>query len=170
MAGVRRNSPTSRREQRAASEREKLRRERSKRQREKEQEAREKLTELAEVAAVAKSIQRAEFAEELERYQIATVQALLENQRELDAAEQRLQTTLGEAAVLPDGRRVFRTENGLRVFDSDGAEVGADELDPDIIPDNKPRWETYSEDKAEHERLTRDSREPNALPRRTATA
>ncbi|MCE8006407.1 hypothetical protein [Aestuariivita sp.] len=51
---------------------------------------------------------------------------------------------LEQAYVMEDGRRVFRTEDGGQVFDEFGQEVGAMEIDPMMIPDTAPTWETYS--------------------------
>jgi DNA repair ATPase RecN len=49
---------------------------------------------------------------------------------------------LGKAHVLPDGRRVFETEDGLRVFDEHGRELDASTISPEEIEDSRPRWET----------------------------
>lgn len=58
---------------------------------------------------------------------------------------------LDDAYELPDGRRVFKTEDGLRVFDEHGVEVGASDVLPDAIEDYRPSWEAFS---AEQDRRT----------------
>lgn len=46
-----------------------------------------------------------------------------------------------KAHVLPDGRRVFESEDGLRVFAEDGTELSADTITPDEIEDWLPKAE-----------------------------
>ena len=79
----------------------------------------------------------------IDAYETATVAALLENEEAREAAHIELRALLDRAAVLPDGRRVFRTEDGRQVFDERGNEVDREELDPNSIPDHVPRWEVY---------------------------
>lgn len=86
-------------------------------------------------------------------HQTALVQALVANREEREQAQQRLDEMLGEAFVLPDGRRVFRTQDGLRVFDEDGEEVPLDDLDPDMIEDWRPDAESFFDTRAEFEAL-----------------
>lgn len=52
---------------------------------------------------------------------------------------------LDKAYVLPDGRRVFKSEDGERVYDEYGMEVGRDVIDPAMIPDHVQRWEGYQD-------------------------
>ena len=60
---------------------------------------------------------------------------------------------LDRAHVLPDGRRVFETEDGQRVIDENGQEVSPDVITPEEIADSRPRAETYLEAWAEEQRL-----------------
>ncbi|GAA4170865.1 hypothetical protein GCM10023069_29570 [Shinella granuli] len=81
------------------------------------------------------------FNAKLDLYGTATVDALMENEKELAAVREELQGLLAKAYVLPDGRRVFRTEDGMRVFDEHGVEVK--DIDPMIIEEWRPAWERY---------------------------
>ena len=81
----------------------------------------------------------------LDHYDAATVEALLDNERQLTEVRQQIDVMLGRAYVLPDGRRVFKTEDGLRVFDEHGLELSADDIDPNAIEDWRPRYEGYAE-------------------------
>ncbi|WP_067338014.1 SHOCT domain-containing protein [Stappia indica] len=83
------------------------------------------------------------FRVELDSYDTATIAALQENERELAAVRERLDGLLLKAHVLPDGRRVFKTEDGTRVFDEFGHEVEASILAPEEVSDARPSWETY---------------------------
>lgn len=116
-----------------------------------ENERREKLEERLENNAaafatgmvVATQMQIEAFELKLDRYEEATVAALIENQEQLDAVNARIFAMLNQAYVLDDGRRVFRTEDGTQVFDEFGEEVGPDEIDPALIGDEFPTWEAF---------------------------
>ena len=98
----------------------------------------------------------AEFKVKLDTYDAKTVEALIENQEALDAVRRRLDEMLDKAHVLPDGRRVFKTQDGQRVFDEQGQEVRPETLDPAAIDDRKPRWERFKADKDARTRLDHD--------------
>lgn len=99
------------------------------------------------------------FRVELDRYDTATVAALQLNGEALDAVQERMEKLLAKAYVLPDGRRIFKTEDGTRVFDEFGAELGRDEIDPAMIEDARPSWETYKPELDEKNRLLAERRE-----------
>lgn len=129
----------------AADQRIHLRRQEEERaRRERESDARNDEAELLDVAmTVVAAGEVAQFRRELDRYDAATVAALQDNEQELSELRERLSTLLGQAHVLPDGRRVFKTEDGLRVFDEHGRQVDASTIDPDMIENWRPRWESY---------------------------
>ncbi|MCB1392913.1 MAG: hypothetical protein KDJ71_06815 [Nitrobacter sp.] len=85
----------------------------------------------------------AEFRVQLDEYDTATVGALIENQEAIDAVRARIDAMLEEAHVLPDGRRVFKTKDGTRVFDEYGKEVATKIVDPDAIDERHPTWEAF---------------------------
>lgn len=101
----------------------------------------------------------AELETQIALHDQAIIEALTENEERLAAADRRVAKLLGEARVLPDGRRVFKTEDGLRVFDEFGQEVGADDVDPQSIEDVRPRWETYSADQKVRDGLIEERQE-----------
>lgn len=83
------------------------------------------------------------FTSKLDRYDSVTVEALMENRVLLDKAREQLDAMLTEAHVLPDGRRVFKTRDGTRVFDEHGAELKPDAIDPNLIDETRPHWEEF---------------------------
>lgn len=83
------------------------------------------------------------IAERLAEHQEAVIEALQDNRDELDTSEERLEDLLGQAHVLEDGRRVFKTEDGLRVFDESGVELSPATVDARDIEEWRPRAETY---------------------------
>lgn len=100
-----------------------------------------------------------EFWVELDHYDTATITALQENERELLIARENLDKLFAKAHVLPDGRKVFETQDGLRVFDQFGQEVPADVIKPDEIDDSRPRWETAKAAIEEHRALLNERAE-----------
>lgn len=89
----------------------------------------------------------AAFRVRLDRWDAANMEAILDLQDDLTDAQSQLRRTLAQAFVLPDGRRVFRTEDGLQVFDEHGADVSA-AVDSDSIEAFRPSWEQFQADQA----------------------
>jgi hypothetical protein len=85
--------------------------------------------------------QIAAFRERLDRYDTVTVEALMENQNALDEVHGKIEAMRAQAYSLPDGRKVFKTTDGRRVFDENGAAISKETLDPDAIEDGRPKWE-----------------------------
>lgn len=108
---------------------------------------------FALAGALVLTAQAEDLRTRIDHYDAATVAALQENEQHLRAAQVRLEALLDRAFVLPDGRRVFRTEDGTQVFDEHGNEVTRDDLDPAEIPDHYPSWETYETQLEEARRL-----------------
>lgn len=105
--------------------------------------AEDDLTTLAADVALATPAQINRLKVRLDHYDEATVIALMENQKKLDAINATLQAMLEQAYVMEDGRRVFMTEDRTRVFDELGQEVTADELDFNMIGPDNPTWEEF---------------------------
>ena len=125
--------------------------------RERKEEIEDEAAELSDFAmAVVSMAEVDEFKIELDRYDTATVAALQENEYQLTVARERLDLIFARAHVLPDGRRVFKTEDGLRVFDERGQELTAEVTDPLDIADERPRWETAKQAIDKLEALTEE--------------
>ncbi|MEM6466213.1 MAG: hypothetical protein AAF679_06890 [Pseudomonadota bacterium] len=114
---------------------------------EKEKQARgEARSELLDLMANAPSAaQAAAFRSRLDHWDAANMEAILDLQEALTAAQDQVRRTLAQAFVLTDGRRVFRTEDGLRVFDEHVIDLSA-EIDPDSIEAFRPSWERFQAD------------------------
>ncbi|HEY3696765.1 hypothetical protein [Phenylobacterium sp.] len=135
-------------------------REDEERQEKKEENERKEVAE--EVIAHATKSDIANFTVTLDRYDEATVSALMENGVELRAAQERVDKMLLKAHTLPDGRKVFLTEDGTRVFDQHGTELKANEVKPDEIDPHLTRWETFRHAKHDEQRLTDEREELHA--------
>ncbi len=91
------------------------------------------------VAATTEQVEA--FRERLDRYDTATVHALMENERQLDEARKRQDELVAKAYDLPDGRKVFKTKDGTRLLDRSGQEVEG--VDPQSVPDTYTNWEDF---------------------------
>ena len=111
-------------------------------------------SDLIDLASVVISSEQEEFLHsEINVYQTATVEALERNREAIEIMQERLEQIMMRAHTLEGGRRVFKTEDGLRVFDEFGAELSPDIISPDEISDHAPRWETAKDMMDELERL-----------------
>ncbi|MEQ1953652.1 hypothetical protein [Mesorhizobium sp. CN2-181] len=116
--------------------------------------------ELAAIAEVlASNTEIADFGVKLDTYDAATVDALMANDVDLQAVRDRIEDMMLEAHTLPDGRRVFKTRDGTKVFDENGAELKPEEVDPLEIDNRKPRWEDLLDAKREEAELVDERRD-----------
>lgn len=121
-----------------------------------EQQASDVLDLAAVVITTAEAVQ---FRADLDRLDTAAVAALQDNLERQALSCQRLDEMLAKAYVLPDGRRVFKTEDGMRVFDEFGDEVSPDIIDPGEIDDSFPRAEPYISELKDFEAMKREQAE-----------
>ena len=117
-------------------------------------------------ATVAAEIQIREFESRMDAYEVrldnydakleahntAITEALMENRELLDLLSERLlqveidlQGMLERAYVMEDGRRVFKSEDGVTVIDEFGETVDREVLDPNLVPNNGDTSERYME-------------------------
>lgn len=127
--------------------------------RDRRQDAQGDEAELMDFAMVMVSASEMEtFRVELDSYDTATIAALQENEIALERALKQQEELLLRAHVLPDGRRVFKTEDGSRVFDEHGQELDNSVIDPVLVEDGRPSWETYKPRLEEKMRLLDERR------------
>lgn len=112
---------------------------------------------IAAAVAFASDSAIGDFRVTVDIYDAATIEALHVNEVNLTKVRDELRLILEQAYVLPDGRRVFKTEDGLRVFDEHGVEMH--DFDPEEIEDWRPRWEPYSDGMELERRLTQEREE-----------
>lgn len=128
--------------------------------RERKEELRDDTADLMDFAMVAVSdAEISEFRLELEQYDTATIAALQQNETELNLSRERLEKLFGEAYVLPDGRRVFKTQDGEHVFDEHGQEVPEDVIRAGEIEDFRPKWEDAQPEIEHHKTLLQERTE-----------
>ena len=106
-----------------------------------------------EDAALANAENVAEARIKFEGYDANTVEALMDNREAAEAFQRKIEAARAEAYVLPDGRKVFKTLDGQKVFDERGAEVSREVVDPAAIDNRKTRWEPFKSAQDELHRL-----------------
>lgn len=100
--------------------------------------------------------QIAAFTVKLDRYDAATVDALMQNEQELGDVRERIGSMLARAHQLPDGRRVFKSLDGKHVFDENGNEVSSNVIRPEEIDDGRKRFEPYWEERQREKVLVQE--------------
>ncbi|EFO32553.1 conserved hypothetical protein [Roseibium sp. TrichSKD4] len=118
--------------------------------REQEKEVREERAEqnvgdLAASLVIADPIEVKSFRADLDTYDVATIEAIMENREILERLYRERDLLLERAYKQDDGTRVFKSEDGVRVFDDHGNLVSPDRVDPDEIADHYPCAESYLE-------------------------
>lgn len=111
------------------------------------------------IAAVTTVAEINAFRVDLDHYDAATVVALQQNEEQLAFIRARIDKLLTSAYVLPDGRRVFKTEDGSQVFDEFGTELDRGAIDPMMIDSARPTWEIYKPELDTKNRLIEERRE-----------
>ena len=86
-----------------------------------------------------------EFEARLDTYDKATVKALLESQQRLEAFQHQREAMLRKAYVMDDGRRAFRSEDGLFYIDENRNTVDPSNLDLSRFTDVMPSAEAFIE-------------------------
>ena len=112
----------------------------------------------------------ADFTTKLDRYDAATVEALQENERASCEVRKRIDAALAGAVRLPDGRHVFKTADGTRVFDERGQAVSPEDISPEDLPDSARRFEAYWADRSSHDSLAKEREDLLAFQSRLDTA
>ncbi|MBS7537754.1 hypothetical protein [Ancylobacter lacus] len=110
------------------------------------------------------------FTVKLDRYDTAAVEALLANEQELKIVTERIDKALDEAVQLSDGRRVFKTEDGKRVFDEFGTEVSPEEIGADQIPNARKRFEPFMRDREQQRALMEEREQLHAFQQKLDAA
>lgn len=128
--------------------------------RDRKEDIEQKTSDVLDMAvAVITTAEAVQFRADLDLLDTATVSALHDNLERQALSRERLDEMLAKAYVLPDGRRVFKSEDGMRVFDEHGNEIGPEIIDPDMINDSLPKWEPFNAETKVLEALKREQAE-----------
>lgn len=113
------------------------------RKKDKEERAEAGAEDILDMVIMATATELAEFDVTINHYETATYEALIENERLLEEARREHEQMLEKTYTLPDGRKVFESEDGLRVFDAEGNELDAAIITPEEIEDWRPKHEAF---------------------------
>ena len=111
----------------------------------KAEQAEDDLLDFAASVILATEMEIAEFQAKLDTYDEATVKALMENQRQLDKTQARIDEMLSNADIMEDGTRVFKSEDGTWAVDEHGNRLDSQTHDMDAILPTKNTAEEYLE-------------------------
>lgn len=125
----------------------------------KAEKAENEFLDLATSAILATEIQVQEFQARLDIYDEATVKALMENTRALEAINERIQQNLKSAHVMEDGTRVFKSEDGTWGIDEHGQRFDSETQNMDAIPETRVTAEEAAIDFDERDLLNRERTE-----------
>ena len=103
----------------------------------------EAIDEFATSIILAETFELQEFEVELDTYDALTIEAIQDNLLILDRLYKERDAMLKNAYILEDGTRVFKSEDGQRVYDEHGQIVSSDIVQPDAIADHYPKAEPY---------------------------
>lgn len=123
------------------------------RERRQEQELRQdnadqEILEIVTGIALADAYEVEAFKADLGTYDALTIEAIMENREILERLYLERQTLLDNAYRLDDGTRVFKSEDGVTVFDESGNRVSPDTIDPDMIDDRFTKAEPFFANRA----------------------
>lgn len=85
------------------------------------------------------------LGERITQFKQLTIEEIMFLQGKLDSLLVQREAMLDKAFVLEDGTRVFKTLDGTAVFDEFGNSVGNEFVDPNLIGNDLPNWEAFSQ-------------------------
>lgn len=103
------------------------------------------LSDFAASFVLADPLEIEAYKAELDEFDALTVEAIMENREILDRLYAERDAMLERAYQLDDGTRVFKSEDGLRVYDEQGQLVSPNVVDPTVIDDKFEKAEPYIE-------------------------
>jgi len=120
----------------------------------KQEKAEDEFFDLVASAILADPIEVEAFRADLDTYDALTVEAIMENREILEQLYLERDAALDNAHLLEDGTHVFKSEDGVRVFDKDGKQLAPDAIDPDLIDDRRTtheEWQGITDQIKKHE-------------------
>ena len=119
----------------------------------------EAFMELVASVILATEIEIQEFQAKLDTYDEATVKALMENTKLLEAINEKIQENLKHANTLEDGTRVYKSEDGTWGINEHGQRFDGEAYDMETIPSTKVTAEEAETDFKTRDMLQRERTE-----------
>ena len=101
------------------------------------------LSDFAASFVLADPLETQAYKAELDEYDALTVEAIMENREVLDRLYAEREAMLERAYILEDGTRVFKSEDGLRVYNQDGELLPSSTVNPEQIGDKYQKAEPF---------------------------
>jgi len=120
----------------------------------KQEQAEEEFLDFATSVILADQVEVETFRADLDTYDALTIEAIMENREILEKLYLQRDAALDNAHQLDDGTHVFKSEDGVRVFDKDGNQLAPDIIDPDLIDDRRTtheEWQGITDQIKKHE-------------------
>lgn len=111
----------------------------------KQEQADDEFLDLVASVILADPIEIEAFKVDLDTYDALTIEAIMENREILEALYLERDTALENAYQLDDGTHVFKSEDGIRVFDKEGNQLLSGIVDPNQIPDHNTTHEAWQD-------------------------
>jgi len=109
----------------------------------KQEQAEDEFLDLVASVILADPIEVEAFRADLDTYDALTIEAIMENREILEALYLERDIALENAYLLDDGMHVFKSEDGVRVFDKEGNQISPEIVEPDQIPDHHTTHEAW---------------------------
>jgi len=111
----------------------------------KQEQAEDEFLDLVASVILADPIEVEAFKADLDTYDALTIETIMENREILEVLYLERDTALENAYQLDDGTHVFKSEDGIRVFDKEGNKLGTEIVDPNQIPDHHTTHEAWQD-------------------------
>ena len=109
----------------------------------KQEQAEEEFFDFATSVILADQVEVEAFRADLDTYDALTIEAIMENREILEKLYLQRDVALDNAHQLEDGTHVFKSEDGVRVFDKEGNQLAPDIINPDLIDDRRTTHEEW---------------------------
>lgn len=111
----------------------------------KQEQAEDEFLDLVASVILADPIEVEAFRADLDTYDALTIEAIMENREILEALYLERDAALDNAYQLDDGMHVFKSEDGVRVFDQEGNQLSSEIVDPNQLPDHHTTHEAWQD-------------------------
>jgi len=111
----------------------------------KQEQAEEEFLDLVASVILADPIEVEAFKADLDTYDALTIEAIMENREILERLYLERDAALENSYQLDDGMHIFKSEDGIRVFDKEGNQLTPDIVEPNQIPDHHTTHEAWQD-------------------------
>lgn len=111
----------------------------------KQEQAEDEFLDFVASIVLADPIEVEAFRADLDTYDALTIEAIMENREILEALYLERDAALENAYQLDDGTHLFKSEDGIRIFDKEGNQLSSEIVEPNQIPDHHTTHEAWQD-------------------------